>query len=113
MTERMNRIPAVAKNATTGPSTAESTGRRELIRYAKDGGKAVFLRAEGGTVGFAQTELADLFQSTKQDINLHIKNILDESELEEVATVKESLTVQTEGKRKVRRRKDCRRDLRG
>jgi len=78
--------------------------RGELILYATDDGQAKFsLRAEGGTVWLTQIELADLFQSTKQNISLHIKNILEEGELEEAATVKESLTVQTEGKREVRR----------
>ena len=78
--------------------------RGELILYATDDGKAKFsLRAEGGTVWLTQIELADLFQSTKQNISLHIKNILEEGELDEAATVKESLTVQTEGKREVRR----------
>lgn len=78
--------------------------RGELILYATEDGQANFsLRAEGGTVWLSQIELAELFQSTKQNISLHIRNILEEGELEEAATVKESLTVQTEGKRKVRR----------
>src|SRR3546814_10922159 len=47
--------------------------------------------------------MAELFQTTKQSISLHVRNILDEGELEEEATVKENLTVQTEGKRKVSR----------
>ena len=42
-------------------------------------------------------------QSTKQNISLHIRNIYKERELEQTATVKEYLTVQKEGKRKVRR----------
>src|SRR3990172_9452811 len=76
----------------------------ELILYtSEDGSTSVRLRAEGGTVWLTQIELADLFQSTKQNISLHIKNILEEGELDEAATVKESLTVQTEGKREVRR----------
>lgn len=78
--------------------------RGELILYATEDGEAKFsLRAEGGTVWLTQGELADLFQSTKQNISLHIKNILGDGELEEAATVKDSLTVQTEGNREVRR----------
>ena len=81
-----------------------ASSRGELILYATEDGQAKFsLRAEGGTVWLTQIELADLFQSTKQNISLHINNILEEGELEETATVKESLTVQTEGKREVRR----------
>ena len=47
---------------------------------------------------------AELFDTTKQNVSLHIKNILQEGELEEAATVKESLTVQAEGNRQVRRK---------
>jgi hypothetical protein len=76
----------------------------ELILYtAEDGRAAVHLRAEDGTVWLTQLEMAALFDTSKQNISLHIKNILAERELSEGATVKESLTVQTEGGRRVRR----------
>lgn len=76
----------------------------ELILYtAEDGSAAIQLRAEGGTVWLTQLEMATLFDTSKQNVSLHIKNILAEGELAEAATVKESLTVQTEGKRQVRR----------
>lgn len=76
----------------------------ELILYtAEDGSAAIQLRAEGGTVWLTQLEMATLFETSKQNISLHIKNILAEGELAEAATVKESLTVQTEGRRQVRR----------
>lgn len=77
----------------------------ELILYTTEDGKAsVQLRAEDGTVWLSQMELADLFQTTKQNVSLHIQNILEENELAEAATVKESLTVQTEGARQVQRK---------
>ena len=47
--------------------------------------------------------MADLFKATKQNISLHINNIYDEGELERIATVKDYLTVQKEGKRMVNR----------
>lgn len=76
----------------------------ELILYQTDDGLArIALRARDGTVWLSQVEIAELFASTKQNISLHAKNILEERELELAATVKESLTVQTEGARKVRR----------
>lgn len=76
----------------------------ELILYtAADGRAAIHLRAENGTVWLTQMEMAALFDTTKQNISLHIKNILEEQELVEAATVKQSLTVQTEGRRPVRR----------
>lgn len=76
----------------------------ELILYTlEDGSAAIQLRAEGGTVWLTQLEMSTLFDTSKQNVSLHIKNILAEGELAEAATVKESLTVQTEGKRRVQR----------
>src|ERR1035437_5569715 len=47
--------------------------------------------------------MVDLFQTTKQNISLHIRNVFEEGELQEFSTVKEYLTVQNEGKRIVNR----------
>lgn len=55
------------------------------------------------TVWLSQQQLATLFGQTKQNISLHINNCFKEKELAKKATVKESLTVQTEGKRTVQR----------
>lgn len=76
----------------------------ELILYQTEDGKAeVRLRAEDGSVWLTQAEIAELFATTKQNVSLHAKNILEEGELVEGATVKESLTVQIEGGRQVKR----------
>ncbi len=76
----------------------------ELIIYRSDDGKAqVQFRAMDGNVWLNQQEIAELFDTSKQNASLHIKNILSEGELRAEATVKESLTVQTEGRRKVQR----------
>ena len=76
----------------------------ELILYQTDDGKAqVKLRAEDGSAWLSQAEIAELFATTKQNVSLHIKNVLAEGELAPAATVKESLTVQTEGSRQVSR----------
>jgi hypothetical protein len=77
----------------------------ELILYTtEDGITQLHLRAENGTVWLTQAEIAVLFQTTKQNVSLHASNILEEGELHAEATVKESLTVQTEGARQVKRR---------
>lgn len=77
----------------------------ELILYRTEDGQAeVRLRAEDGSVWLSQVEIAELFATTKQNVSLHARNILAEGELAHGATVKESLTVQTEGERPVRRR---------
>ena len=77
----------------------------ELILYASDDGKTrLHLRVEGESVWLSQQELAELFHTTKQNVSLHAKNIFEDGELSPQATVKESLTVQTEGGRQVRRK---------
>lgn len=77
----------------------------ELILYtSKDGRTRLDLRIEGQTVWLTQLDIAELFQTSKQNISLHANNIFEEGELTIEATVKESLTVQTEGKREVKRK---------
>lgn len=76
----------------------------ELILYTtEDGRSQIKLRAEQKTVWLTQLEMAELFDATKQNISLHLRNIFQDGELDPAATVKESLTVQTEGAREVRR----------
>ena len=77
----------------------------EIILYQpEDGRTRIQCRFENETVWLTQQHMAELFQTTKQNVSLHIKNIYEERELERGATVKESLTVQLEGKRSVQRR---------
>ncbi|MHB1403548.1 MAG: virulence RhuM family protein [Thiobacillus sp.] len=76
----------------------------DLILYTtEDGRSQIKLRAQEQTVWLTQLEMAELFDATKQNISLHLKNIFEDGELDPAATVKESLTVQTEGSRKVQR----------
>jgi hypothetical protein len=76
----------------------------ELILYStEDGAATIGLRAVDGTVWLSQIEMAELFQISKQNVSLHVRNIIAEGELDPDATVKEYLTVQTEGPRQVKR----------
>lgn len=76
----------------------------ELILYtADDGSVAIQLRAEDGTVWITQAEMAALFQTTPQNITLHVKAIYAEGELLQAATCKEDLQVRQEGSRQVKR----------
>lgn len=76
----------------------------EIILYVTEDGKtSIQLRSKDGSVWLTQAEIAELFQTSKQNISLHIQNILSENELNQGATVKEYLTVQIEGKREVKR----------
>ena len=61
------------------------------------------VRVENETVWLTQQQMADLFKATKQNVSLHINNIYNEGELDEISTVKDSLTVRQEGSRMVRR----------
>lgn len=77
----------------------------DLILYTTDDGESQFLLRElGGQVWLTQLEMAELYQTSKQNISLHVQNILEERELAQEATVKENLTVQNEGGREVKRR---------
>jgi hypothetical protein len=76
----------------------------ELTLYTSEVGHSqIKLRAQEQTVWLTQLEMAELFDATKQNISLRLKNFFEDGELEPAATVKESLTVQIEGSRKVQR----------
>ena len=76
----------------------------EIILYQReDGAVQIDVRVEDETVWLTQQQIAELFDTTKQNVNLHIQNIFNEEELLPEATVKKSLTVQKEGAREVRR----------
>jgi len=76
----------------------------DLILYTtEDGRSQIQLRTEDQTVWLTQLEMAELFDATKQNISLHLKNLFADGELDPAATVKESLTVQIEGTREVQR----------
>jgi hypothetical protein len=76
----------------------------DLILYTtEDGRSQIKLRAKDQTVWLTQLEMAELFDATKQNISLHLKNIFEDGELDPAATVKDSLTVQIEGGREVQR----------
>ncbi|SAK39321.1 hypothetical protein AWB80_00056 [Caballeronia pedi] len=71
----------------------------ELVLYATEDGSAKFsLRAKDGSVWLTQGELAELFQTTKQNISLHVRNVLEEAELRADSVVKKDLTTATDGK---------------
>ncbi|MBN6740693.1 virulence RhuM family protein [Acidithiobacillus sp. MC6.1] len=74
-----------------------------ILNSTEDGRSQINLRARAQTVWLTQLEMAELFDATKQNISLHLKNIFEDEELAPAATVKESLTVQIEGSREVQR----------
>ena len=77
----------------------------DLILYQTEDGRArIQCRFENETVWLTQQQMAELFQTTQQNVSLHVRNIYEEGELSEEATHKESLSVRQEGARSVQRR---------
>ncbi|MCA0362581.1 MAG: virulence RhuM family protein [Bacteroidetes bacterium] len=71
----------------------------EILLYQSDEGQLkIQVRLENDTVWLSQADMVELFQTTKQNISLHIKNIFEEGELEEFSVVKEYLTTAVDGK---------------
>lgn len=78
--------------------------RGEIVFYQHDSGKpAMEVRMAGGTVWLTQAQMAELFQTTPQNITQHLKAIFAEGELTESATCKDDLQVRQEGTRQVKR----------
>ena len=75
-----------------------------VIYQTEDGHTQIDVRLENETVWLTQAQMAELFQKTPQNITMHIRNAFNEGELDEQATCKEFLQVQTEGARVVRRK---------
>ena len=76
----------------------------QIIIYQTETGQTkIDVRLENETVWLTQKAMAELFQTTVPNINIHLKNIYDEGELEPKATIKESLIVRMEGMRRVSR----------
>lgn len=74
------------------------TSPKFLIYPAKDGRPDIQLRVEGDTVWLTQMEIAELFGTSKQNISLHIQNILKDKELPKDSVVKDSLTTASDSK---------------
>jgi hypothetical protein len=87
-------------------STSPTDSAPGQILIYQDAGLNLQVRLDGQTVWLTQLQIADLFQTSKQNISLHIQNILADGELVAKATVKQYLTVQIEGGRQVRRQVD-------
>ena len=74
-----------------------------IIYTTEDGETKIDLRLENETAWLSQLQIAELFQTSKQNISKHIQAIYTDGELDAQATVNQTLTVQTEGQRKVSR----------
>lgn len=76
---------------------------RLLLYRTEDGRARVEIRLQDETVWMTQAAMAELYQTTPQNITLHLKTIYQEGELDPQATCKEFLQVQSKGPRRVSR----------
>lgn len=89
----------------TGTLPVPDNGK--ILIYQSDSGETrLEVRLQDETVWLTQNLMAELYETTKQNISLHIQNIFEEGELAPGATVKEYLTVRREGPRTIQRRLD-------
>lgn len=70
-----------------------------IIYQTANGQTKLEVRLENETVWLTQKAMADLFQTTVPNINMHLKNIFEEGELDQMATIKDFLIVQKESER--------------
>lgn len=97
--------PAKSAAVETDEGIGDYVPNTEFLLYeTEDGRTRVECRFVDGSIWLPQLLIAELFQTSKQNVSLHVKNVLAEGELQAAATVKDYLTVQTEGTRQVRRK---------
>lgn len=84
--------------------TAQAPRGEVLVYEAPDGEVRVDVRLERETVWLSQRQMAEIFDTSTDNVGLHLKNVFGEGELDEAATTEDCSVVQTEVRRQVRRR---------
>lgn len=84
----------------------ESTQGNEIIIYQPDEDLSLDVRVEDETVWLTQSQIVELFESSKANISEHLKHIFDSGELSKEGTVRKFRTVRQEGNRNVTRNID-------
>ena len=77
----------------------DNTGNNEIVLYQPDETLKLDVQVGDDTVWLSQSQMVELFQTTKQNISLHINNIFKEGELNAISVVKEYLTTASDGKK--------------
>jgi len=80
-----------------------NSGNSILIYQSPDGSIATEVKLQGETVWLTQKQMSELFDTSTDNIGLHLKNIFATGELEETSTTEDFSVVQTEGKRRIKR----------
>ena len=78
-------------------------GGQVVVYEASDGEVRVDVRFDRETVWLTQRQMAQVFDTTPENVLMHLRSVFSTKELEAMATTKDFLVVQTEGKRQVRR----------
>ncbi|MBR6018071.1 MAG: virulence RhuM family protein [Paludibacteraceae bacterium] len=87
-----------------GEQLNKYTPQGEMVIYRTDDGKAtVDVMLENETVWLTQKQMANLFETTPQNITMHVRNVYRDGELVQTATCKDFLQVQKEGSREIQR----------
>ena len=85
--------------------TPETAAGGEVAVYEDAGGEVrVDVRLDRETVWLTQRQMAEVFDSTADNVGLHLRNVYSSGELEERATTEDFSVVRTEGRRRVQRR---------
>ena len=89
------------QNTMTGDNLpAERPPQGQFLLYqTEDGRTRIECRFAGETIWLTQSNMAELYQTTKQNVSLHLKNLYEEGELVENRVVKEYLTTAPDGKK--------------
>ena len=85
------------------PVPAPEASGQIILYQSGDGTTRIDVRMEGDTVWLTQAGMADLYQTTPQNVTLHIKSIYEDGEQQDAATCKEYLQVRQEGGRRIQR----------
>jgi hypothetical protein len=100
----MTRRSAPGLHSHAARGNEKITSSEFLLYTTQDGRQRIEVRLENETVWMSQLDIAELYQTSKQNISLHLNNIYKDGELERSGTVKDYLTVRQEGKRRVERK---------
>ena len=99
--------PCAASRGSRGLGTVSEAGEPDsgdvVLYQSPDGEVRLDVRLEHDTIWLTQKQMAELFDTSTDNVGLHLKNVYAEGELEESATTEESSVVRTEGDRQVRR----------
>ena len=77
----------------------DNTGNNEIVLYQPDETLKLDVQVGDDTVWLSQSQMVELFQTTKQNISLHINNIFKEGELNAISVVKDYFTTASDGKK--------------